>query len=41
VHVTRRKHVQPLGGGAGRVRVVHSETVRVTPRDPEGRLRAR
>jgi hypothetical protein len=41
VHVTRRKHVQPLGGGAGRVRVVHSETVRVAPRDPEGRLRAR
>lgn len=41
VHVTRRKHVQPLGGGAGRVRVVHSETVRVTPRDPAGRLRAR
>jgi predicted ribosome quality control (RQC) complex YloA/Tae2 family protein len=41
VHVTRRKHVQPLGGGGGRVRVVHSETVRVTPRDPEGRLRAR
>jgi fibronectin-binding protein A (FbpA)/ribosomal quality control pathway NFACT family protein len=41
VHVTRRKHVQPSGGGAGRVRVVHSETVRVAPRDPEGRLRAR
>lgn len=40
VHVTRRKHVQPLGG-AGRVRVVHSETVRATPRDPSGRLRAR
>jgi hypothetical protein len=33
--------VQPAGGGAGRVRVVHSETVRATPRDPEGRLRAR
>jgi hypothetical protein len=41
VHVTRRKHVQPAGGGAGRVRVVHSETVRATPRDPEGRLRSR
>lgn len=41
VHVTRRKHVQPLGGGAGRVRVLHSETVRAAPRDPAGRLRAR
>lgn len=41
VHVTRRKHVQALGGGAGRVRVVHSDTVRVAPRDPAGRLRAR
>ena len=27
------------GGGPGRVRVSHSETERVTPRDPEGRLR--
>jgi hypothetical protein len=41
VHVTRRKHVQPAGGGAGRVRISHSETERVTPRDPEGRLRKR
>jgi hypothetical protein len=41
VHVTRRKHVQSAGGGAGRVRVVHSDTVRVTPRDPDGRLRER
>lgn len=40
VHVTRRKHVRP-GGGAGRVRVGHSETLRVAPRDPEGRLRRR
>lgn len=41
VHVTRRKHVQAAGGGPGRVRVIHSDTVRATPRDPEGRLRAR
>jgi hypothetical protein len=41
VHVTRRKHVQPAGGGPGRVRIAHSETERVTPRDPEGRLRKR
>ena len=40
VHATRRKHVRPAGG-AGRVRVLHSETVRVQPRDPEGRLRKR
>jgi predicted ribosome quality control (RQC) complex YloA/Tae2 family protein len=40
VHVTRRKHVR-AAGGAGRVRVGHSETLRVTPRDPEGRLRRR
>jgi hypothetical protein len=41
VHVTRRKHVQPAGGGPGRVRVSHSDTQRVSPRDPEGRLRRR
>jgi len=41
VHVARRKHVQAAGGGPGRVRVSHSETERVTPRDPEGRLRKR
>lgn len=41
VHVARRKHVQPAGGGPGRVRVGHSETERVAPRDPEGRLRRR
>lgn len=41
VHVTRRKHVRPAPGGPGRVRVGHSETLRVTPRDPEGRLRRR
>jgi hypothetical protein len=38
VHATRRKHVRP-GGGLGRVHVAHSETLRVAPRDPEGRLR--
>jgi hypothetical protein len=37
----RRKHVRPAGGGPGRVRVGHSETLRVPPRDPEGRLRRR
>lgn len=41
VHVTRRKHVRPSGGGPGRVKVAHSETLRVVPRDPEGRLRRR
>jgi predicted ribosome quality control (RQC) complex YloA/Tae2 family protein len=41
VHVTRRKHVRPTRGGAGRVVVGHSETLRVAPRDPEGRLRRR
>jgi len=41
VHVTRRKHVRPVRGAAGRVRVGHSDTLRVVPRDPEGRLRRR
>jgi len=41
VHVTRRKHVKPAKGGPGRVFVAHSETLRVPPRDPEGRLRRR
>jgi hypothetical protein len=41
VHVTRRKHVRPASGGPGRVRVSHSDTLRVSPRDPEGRLRRR
>lgn len=41
VHVTRRKHVRPGRGGAGRVIVGHSDTLRVAPRDPEGRLRRR
>jgi hypothetical protein len=41
VHVTRRKHVKPAKGGPGRVFVAHSETLRVPPRDPEGRLRKR
>ncbi|HLA75965.1 MAG TPA: NFACT RNA binding domain-containing protein, partial [Vicinamibacteria bacterium] len=41
VHVTRRKHLRPTKGSPGRVQVGHSETLRVTPRDPEGRLRKR
>ena len=41
VHVTRRKHVRPGRGGPGRVFVSHSDTLRVPPRDPEGRLRKR
>lgn len=41
VHVTRRKHLRPARGGAGRVVIGHSETLRVAPRDPEGRLRRR
>ena len=40
VHVTRRKHVKPAKGGPGRVFVAHSDTLRVAPRDPEGRLRS-
>ena len=41
VHVSRRKHLRAAGGGPGRVRVAHSENVRVEPRDPSGRLRRR
>jgi hypothetical protein len=41
VHATRRKHVRPARGGPGRVFIGHSETLRVVPRDPEGRLRRR
>jgi predicted ribosome quality control (RQC) complex YloA/Tae2 family protein len=41
VHVTRRKHVRPARGAPGRVTVGHSDTLRVAPRDPEGRLRRR
>jgi predicted ribosome quality control (RQC) complex YloA/Tae2 family protein len=41
VHVTRRKHVKPGKGGPGRVFVAHSDTLRVAPRDPKGRLRRR
>ncbi|MCL4820852.1 MAG: NFACT family protein [Vicinamibacteria bacterium] len=41
VHVARRKHLRALRGAAGRVQVGHSETLRVAPRDPEGRLRRR
>jgi hypothetical protein len=41
VHVTRRKHLRPARGGRGRVFIAHSDTVRVAPRDPEGRLRRR
>ena len=40
VHVARRKHLRP-GGTPGRVLMSHSETLRVRPRDPEGRLRRR
>jgi predicted ribosome quality control (RQC) complex YloA/Tae2 family protein len=41
VHCARRKHLRAAKGGPGRVRVGHSETLRVAPRDPEGRLRRR
>jgi hypothetical protein len=41
VHVARRKHVKPSKGGPGRVFVAHSDTLRVAPRDPAGRLRRR
>jgi hypothetical protein len=41
VHVTRRKHVRPGRGGPGRVVLGHTDTLRVAPRDPEGRLRRR
>ncbi len=41
VHVTRRKHLRPARGGRGRVVIAYSDTVRVAPRDPEGRLRRR
>jgi len=41
VHVARRKHLRAFRGSPGRVHIGHSETVRVSPRDPEGRLRRR
>ena len=41
VHVARRKHLRPGRGGPGRVQIGHSETLRIAPRDPEGRLRRR
>jgi predicted ribosome quality control (RQC) complex YloA/Tae2 family protein len=41
VHVARRKHLRPARGQPGRVRVGHSDTLRVAPRDPQGRLRRR
>jgi predicted ribosome quality control (RQC) complex YloA/Tae2 family protein len=41
VHVARRKHLRPVRGAPGRVRIGYSETLRATPRDPEGRLRRR
>jgi predicted ribosome quality control (RQC) complex YloA/Tae2 family protein len=41
VHCARRKHLRPGKGALGRVLVGHSETLRVAPRDPEGRLRRR
>ena len=41
VQVARRKHLRAAKGSPGRVHVGHAETLRVTPRDPEGRLRKR
>jgi predicted ribosome quality control (RQC) complex YloA/Tae2 family protein len=41
VHCARRKHLRPAKGQPGRVLIGHSDTLRVTPRDPEGRLRRR
>jgi len=41
VHVARRKHLRAVRGSVGRVAISHSETLRVPPRDPEGRLRRR
>ncbi len=41
VHLTPRKHLRAAKGSPGRVQLGHSETLRVTPRDPEGRLRKR
>ncbi len=41
VHATRRKHLRPVKGSPGRVVIGFSETLRVTPKDPEGRLRRR
>lgn len=41
VHSTRRKHLRPAKGAPGRVLIGHAETLRVAPRDPEGRLRRR
>jgi predicted ribosome quality control (RQC) complex YloA/Tae2 family protein len=41
VHVARRKHLRPAKGAPGRVLIAHGDTLRVTPRDPEGRLRKR
>ena len=41
VHTTRRKHLRSVKGSPGRVVIGYSETLRVAPRDPEGRLRKR
>jgi hypothetical protein len=41
VHVTRRKHLRPARGTPGRVLIGHSDTLRVAPHDPDGRLRRR
>lgn len=41
VHTTRRKHLRSVKGSPGRVVIGYSETLRVAPRDPEGRLRRR
>jgi predicted ribosome quality control (RQC) complex YloA/Tae2 family protein len=39
VHVARRKHLRSTRGKPGRVAILHAETLRVAPLDPEGRLR--
>jgi NFACT protein RNA binding domain len=41
VHMTARKHLRPGRGGPGHVQIGYAETLRVAPRDPEGRLRRR
>jgi predicted ribosome quality control (RQC) complex YloA/Tae2 family protein len=41
VHLTRRKHLRPGRGGPGRAQIGQADTLRVSPRDPEGRLRRR
>jgi predicted ribosome quality control (RQC) complex YloA/Tae2 family protein len=41
VHSARRRHLRPAKGQPGRVLLGETETLRVTPKDPEGRLRRR